>query len=453
MKFLDRLLGRRQEAAATTMTGASVVKGYTPMGYIDRTSYLSPERIAANRSVPVVLECLTGLSRMCFSGFDHVLKPLDPSDDTQAANIEKAMQQIRIQEKRIGRIGKAKKCGTINLVRAAALDGWSYRQALAEYSTALEGSWLNFTEIQHLPAQSFSLTPPGVSGDAYIADKILPGIIYDSNQDITRFFQSSASTGSTATEIDPTNLLYAEDVTVPDDVSFLRVLQPTIESWKEVRRYGMTAEKRIAVPNETARVDANDIVKMVEAKIPVRLQDLIDHCDDLAENQAYSNKKVALPATHIEYPSISMPLNPWEADKYLREEVVSFFFKRDVLEVTTQAISASNNAAKDLLDLHVASEREIWGKPFETLWSDWLAWNGFELVDEFDWWNWSPEDQKAEHEKNLQNYRSHAMTVNEFRRLEGLPELDEAGIKAMAAEHEMIFGNKDNALARSDTIV
>ncbi len=85
-----------------------------------------------------------------------------------------------------------------------------------------------------------------------------------------------------------------------------------------------------------------------------------------------------------------MPLDPWEADAYLKKEVIDFFFHRDVLEVTAQAISATNAPAKDLLDLHIASERSFGVKPFEGLWNDWLAWNGFDLVDEFSWWNWAP---------------------------------------------------------------
>lgn len=451
MSFLDRLFHRKQaEAAAPELQGRPVVRFNSPHGWVDRSAVITPERLAANRSIPVVLESLSGLSRLCFSGFDHVLKPIDSSDDTQGPNIEKAMAQIRLQEKRIGRIGKARHMGTIGLVRAAALDGWSFRQALAEYATINEGGWLNFAEIQHLPAQSFS-TASSLGGNDYLADKILPGVVFDSKQDITRFFQYAGQ--GTAKELEPDGILYIEDATVPDDISFLKVLMPTMEAWKEVRRYGMTAEKRVAVPNETERIDAGDLVKMITAKIPVKVQDLIDHCDDLAENQSYANKKVAIPGTRIEYPSISMPLNPWEADAYLKKEIIDFFFKRDILEVTAQAISATNAPAKELLDVHIASERELWGKPYEGLWNQWLEWNGFELVDEFAWWNWSPKDQKAEHDKNLENFRSHSMTLNEYRRAEGLSELDEAQIAALAAEHALIFGNKNNVMNPSNNTV
>lgn len=460
MKFLDNILSHfRQSEAAADMQGRPVVRFNSPYGWVDRSTAITPERIAANRSIPVVLESLSGLSRLCFGGFDHTLRAIDPSDDTQDPNIEKALAQIRLQEKRIGRAGKARKMGTIGLIRAASLDGWSFRQALAEYATVQEGGWLNFSEVQHLPAQSFS-TASSLGGNDYLADKILPGVVYDAKQDITRFFQNTGLTGGGVREIDGENILYIEDTQVPDDLSFLKVLMPTIEAWKEVRRYGMTAEKRVAVPNETERIDASDIVKMITAKIPVKVQDLIDHCDDLAENQSYANRKVALAGTRIEYPSISMPLNPWEADKYLKEEIISFFFAKDVLEQLGQAISVSAAPAKELIDMMVVAEREMWGKPYESLWNQWLEWNGFELIDEFAWWDWTPKDQAAAHTRNLENFRSHAMTIQTFCELEGLPiPSEEPGpdgkseLDILIEQHERIFGNKNNVVNPSNKTV
>ncbi len=442
MKFLDRFFGKKQsEAAAPEMQGRPVVRYNSPYGYQDRSTVVSADRIAANRSIPIVLESLSGLSGLCFSGFDHTLRPIDSSDDKQGPNIEKALAQIRIQEKRIGRVGKARKYGTLGLVRAAALDVWSFRQALAEYSTIQEGNWLNFAEVQHLPAQSFG-TASSLGGNDYLADKILLGVVYDSKQDLTRFFQNAGTIGGgLAKEIDGENIIYIEDVSIPDDISVLKALNPTIESWKEIRKYSMTAERRVAVPNETERIDAKDLVAMIAAKIPVKVQDLIDHCDDLAENQSSANKKVALPGTRIEYPNVSMPLDPWVADKYLKEEIISFFFLKDVLEQLNQAISVSAAPAKEIIDMVITKEQEKVGRPYEGLWDWWLTANGFELYDEFAWWSWTPADQKAEHQKNLENFRSHSITLNEYRKLEGLTELSDEEIEKLAAEHKLIFGN------------
>jgi hypothetical protein len=436
MSILSRLFPRQQEAAASAMAGSPIVRFNQPIGYVDRR--ITPELIAADRSVPVVLSALVGLNRLCFGGFDHSPKPLDESDDTQGKNIKKALEQIRIQEKRIGRVGKARRVGTLGLIRAAALDGWSFRQALSEYAIIQEGNWLNFKDIQHLPAQSFGQVPMSSSMDN-LPDKILPGIVYDPKQDITRFFQTSGFMSSPgAKELDPERILYIEDSTVPDDISFLKALVPVIEQWKEVRRYGMTAERRVAVPNETAVIDAKDIVAMAAAKVPFNVQGLIDYCKDLVENQSYSNQKVSLPGMKLQYPNISMPLNPWEADAYLKKEVIDFFFHRDVLEQMAQAISTTSTPSKDLLDLHIASERELWGKPYEGLWNEWLSWNGFELVDEFSWWNWAPADQEKERAHQLMSLNAGSMLINDYRKMNGWPEYDDAQIAQLKEERQAI---------------
>jgi len=451
MKFLDRFFQKKQ-AAARSLSGTVVTRQHIPFGYMDRSIATSPERLAANRSIPIVLEGLVGMSRLCFVGFDHVLKPIDPSDDTQADNIQKAMEQICLQEKRIGRIRKSRHNGTLGLVRASALDGWSFRQAVAEYSTVYENGWLNFEEIQMLPSLSFA-TAPNTFGQEFYPDAILPGIIYDKKEDRTRFYQSGGQASSRHVELESENILYIEDTAIPEDLSMLKVLNPTIEAWKEVRQYGMLAEHRVGIPDEVASVDAKDIVAMIEAKVPVVMQDLIDHCDDLAENQSAFNKKVLLPGTKLQYPKIEMPLNPWDADQYLKEEICDFFFKRNVIKRVEQAVSSSDSGAKTLIDIHVSSEREIWGKPFENLWNQWLEWNGFELIDEFAWWDWSPEDQDKQHKRNLENFRSHAMTIQTFCELEGLPIPNDEELQEIAAQHALLFGGKDNFLSRSNMTV
>ena len=55
------------------------------------------------------------------------------------------------------------------------------------------------------------------------------GIVTTSTQDSTRFFQNPGSIGANfgqVKELDPENVLYIEDVTVPTDLSFLRFSIP-----------------------------------------------------------------------------------------------------------------------------------------------------------------------------------------------------------------------------------
>jgi hypothetical protein len=77
-------------------------------------------------------------------------------------------------------------------------------------------------------------------------------------------------------------------------------------------------------------------------------------------------------------------------------------------------------------------------------------------VDEFAWWSWTPEDQKAEHQKNLENFRSHSITLNEYRALEGLPSLSDKEIQMLADEVALIWGKSPqgaNALNTSNITV
>ena len=443
MKIIDQIrsvIYRSEAAAPAPATGkVRAFMGSASVRSLTQAGAVSPAMIASNRSIPIVLESISGLSRLCFSNFDHVLKPLDASDDTQGKNIELAMEQIRIQEKRIGRIGKAKRQGTIGLIRASALDGWSFRQSLAEYSTVQEGNWLNFQDIQSLPALSFSMAS-SLNGDEFVVDKLLPGVVFDKKQDLTRFFQYPGV--GQAKELDPEGILYIEDVTVPDDTSFLKVLHPIMEQWKEIRKYSMLAERRVAVPNQTSRVDAKDVIALADSglltKRPNFVQELIDKCDDLAENQSYANTKSVPPGARLEYPNISMPLNPWEADQYLKDEISDFFFKRNVIKRVQQSISSSDTSQKALLDTHIFSERELWGKPFEGLWNQWLEWNGFELYDEFAYWDWTPADQTAIVSREVMKLNAGMTLINDARKACGDREYTEAEIAQLITERQTI---------------
>jgi hypothetical protein len=71
-------------------------------------------------------------------------------------------------------------------------------------------------------------------------------------------------------------------------------------------------------------------------------------------------------------------------------------------------------------------------------------------VDEFDWWQWTPADKEKEHQRNLENFRSHTITIQTYCELEGLPiPSDEPGpngkpseLDVLIDQHNRIFGNK-----------
>jgi len=422
------------DGVVADFAGVPVARYNAPIGYVDRL--LTPELLQAERSVPVVFSSLLGLGRLCFGGFDHKLSPIDPSDDGQEKQIDTCMAEIRRIEKRIGRVGKAKNTGTLGLIRATALDGWSFGKAFVEKALINEAGWMNFADVQLLPAQSFGMSVSACTGPQYIVDKILPGVIFDTSVNQVRCFQAIDAT--TRREIAPENLIYIQDAMIPEDLSFIKVLAPVIEAWKEVRRYGMTAEKRVAVPNAVASLESKDLAALVASKIPIDIKKMIAYAESLTKTQGNMNQKVTIPGIKLSYPSISMPLDPWEADAYLKKEIVDFFFHRDILEVTAQAISATNAPAKDLLDIHIASERECWAKPFEDMWSGWLLDNGWELQDTFDWWDWAPKDQTALVSRAIMKVNAGIMLVNDARRECGDTEYDEAQLAQLKEERAQI---------------
>jgi hypothetical protein len=131
-------------------------------------------------------------------------------------------------------------------------------------------------------------------------------------------------------------------------------------------------------------------------------------------------------------------LNPWEADQYLKDEISDFFFKRNVIKRVEQAISVSGNADKAMLDIHISSERELWGKPYEGLWNQWLEWNGFELVDEFDYWDWSPADQDATVKREVMKLDAGMSLINDARTACGDREYTDVELAQLMVERQML---------------
>lgn len=421
MKIIDKARKAwpfHQEAAPSKTLGRAVIKQTTkPAGHVNRQ--ITPELMAENRGAAPVQSALTMLNRLCFPGFDFVLKPMD-DDEGKAVQkkIDEAKTEIKRNDARIGRVGKQKNVGTLGLCRGAFLEGCTFRQSVVEYATKFEEGWIQFSDVQLLPGTSFSTAPPALAGnERYISDKILPGIVFDSGDDLTRFFQGHGM--GRYEEIGPENVLYLEDASIPDDTSMMRAVTPTIEAWKEVRRIAMLTEGRVGVPNEIAQLDAKDLVALTGAGVEVNISDLRDYAEDLVVNQGFDSAKVSPAGLRLQYPNIPIPLDPWEADQYLKVEILNFFFGKDITEQLSQAISISASPAKALLDARIASERELWGRPFEALWNLWLELNGFEFTCELAWWDWTPDDQEAEAKAARDDLIAGIITINEAREKRG----------------------------------
>jgi hypothetical protein len=174
----------------------------------------------------------------------------------------------------------------------------------------------------------------------------------------------------------------------------------------------------MAAPNEVARIDINDIATAKEKGLAININDLITYANDLVVNQGTATAKVALPGLKLEYPAISLPVNPTDPDKYLLQEIIAHFFSRDILEVTAQAISATSAPGKAVLDMLIASYRETNGAPWEKWWYDtMLEPNGFgDLYLTFDWFDWTPQDQQANVDQATKQFMAGGLLINDYRK-------------------------------------
>ena len=425
MKLIDTLKSRRwphrQEAAASAMSGHPVVSSSNyPTNY--RAHTYTPATLADALNILPVFSALTGLSQLAFTGFDFDPKPLDEGDDTQQKKIDIVKKEAQRLDAKIGQVGFVRNVGTLGLIKGSFLQGAAFRNAVAEYSLAYDGKWLNFDDIVLLPGESFDKAPTtGASYGTSKSDAILPGIVYDIPSRSTRYYQRQ---GTTSVELDPDRVICISDTTIPASTSHLKTVMPLVDQWRTICDYGMLAARRVSVPNEIAQIDGKEIAELLNAGGQITVAEVEKYARDIVERQGYDATKLSWAGMRLEYPRVTMPLNPWVIRDQLEKAILDFWFHKAVLESVAQAVSVSSAPEKDLIDRRIGTEREIYGEPYEAVWSDWLAENGFDLRMELAWWSWAPADQKAEAENARADLDGGICTIDEARARRGLPALD-----------------------------
>ncbi len=422
---------------------------HVPPAYIQRL--ISPYVISEYRGIPCVLSSLISLSRLCFHGCNPKFTSIDgPEDDTKGPQIKAATKQFKQMNKSIGRVGKSKKLGILPLIRYAGLEGWSYRQAVFQFEMEQKGSWINPKEIQALPTISFARPAASITSEVnrYTPDKIVPGIVFDRDQDQTRFFQSQRI-GDVPQELDPESIIYIEDIAMPDSQSMMKAIVPIVEKIREADTSGMLALHRVGVPNQVAELDVAAVEKMSQLDPTFQVQAVLNYMQEMTENQGSDTAKLAVGGMKLSYPNIPMPINPWDVEQVLEKKIIDFWFHRNILEQTGSSISTTMNPQKALLDLHIASERIIYGQPFEAwLQKEWVDVNGFDLDFAFDWWSWESTDPAAEWAAERQDFVAGALGIDEYRQRRGYGKLTPEQKKQMIEDHtELSKGQGLNAAA------
>jgi hypothetical protein len=437
-----------------SMQGSPVVAVSKPYNWIDRK--VDAPKISDKRKIPVVLSSIVALSRFCFAGYDAVIKPVDESDDTPstASKIDAALKQFKLIDKNIGRVGKSKKVGFLGLVRRTFLDTTSFRSSVFEFSQKSAKGWNGPAEIQNIPSMSIYRQPGSLMDpDKYIVDYILKGILYDTSTDKTRFFQAKKSFDEPV-ELNSDQILHIEDQSVPEDSSMVGSIVPSIEQWQTMRKNLMIGMHRgMAAPNMVARIDAADLARAKEAGVGIVLSDLVAYAKALVENQGSDIAQMAWPGLKLEYPSVSLPVNPTDPDKFLQQEIVSHFFQRNITEQLAAAVSTTSEPAKAVIDALVGSYRETNGKPWETfINSTILEPNGFaDFEFEFTWWDYTPKDQQLIVNNATQQFNSGGLLINDYRKKLGDEPYSPEEISQLIAEHQALRAAKPPAFGGSQT--
>ena len=417
MKIHRRIGGKLYNAAAPQqMVGAPVVVYQTPYRYVDRQ--ITADMLVDSYKMPLIFSSLSFLSRLCFGGLDFKLESIDgPEDDTKKQQIAQALSQIKEADKTLARIGRNKNCTTLECVRKAALEGWTFNRAFFERAQQMGEGNVYYPRLQHLPSQSFNRTPSAVSGNnRYQVDNILKGIIFDTQEAEPHFFQNVDAIREPI-EIPADQLMFIEDTALPDNTSLLHSVASTIELMKQARHDFRLALARVGTPKEVAEVDGAALAAMKNAGIDIAggYQSLVDYCNNMVQTQSTNQAEVALPGVKFRYPVIPIALNPMDVEKFIEQIILNHFFAKAITEQLAQAISVSSTPGKALLDSVISGHQEAIGKPFEKLWQEFLDINGYDLLVSFDYWSWSPKDQKAEADKATTMFSVGGSLVNDYR--------------------------------------
>ena len=386
---------------------------------------------AINSAVEIhkVSSAIGQIARLAFQGFDPVIIPSPDEPEARGKRkSEEALKKWKKLDRKIGDVGKIGSVGTLGLVRRTFMDTAGYKQAVFEYEKAEVDGWIDPVAIQWLPARTFNRAHSKYLGqDRYIPDRLLKGILYDTQDRRTIFNQT---VGQNIVEISLDQVLYIEDA-LCEGPSYIGNLIPSIDQWLFARRKMMLAIRDGAEPKMNVELRHD-----LEGKFSINYDTLQKHAQNILKARAAgANAFVNPPGLQVNYPNVSTSMDSLEADAYLKKEILEHFFPRDWLEMSGQAISTTTAPLKTILDMLVSGHRETNGRPWERFWTQWLEENGFESYEfQLRWWDLTPKDILAERQQAREDRKAGILTIDEARKVQGLPPLDETQRQMIQAE-------------------
>jgi len=418
--MFQRLLNAAK-AISASLKGSTVParSAYAARNYAPVDVPITPDLLTSIVTIHKVSSIMRQIAQLAFPGFDPIITaPEGEDEDVAKIRIAEAMRHWKMLDRKIGSIGRQKEAGTLELIRSTFLETATYKSALFEYRMDNVDGWYDPVEIQWIPSKTLHTAPVEISADErYIRDDLLKGIVYDTKERKTLFYQTVNHTEKVLLEEE--NCIYIEDNLVRG-LSYVANIVPSIEQWRYMRRNLMYVAHEAGTPKQVIEI------------VPPGRDDIWEfNVDDLAKTaqemlvKGPEENAFLLPAgLKMSYPSVPVPINPQEPDLYLKNEIRDHFFPKDLLEQTAQAISSTAQPLKVMLDMMVSTHRETCGRPWERFWTKWLEENGFVgYTFTFGWWDLTPKDTIALRAQDRADVIAGIMTRDEARKNQDLPAL------------------------------
>jgi len=424
---------------ASGTTGKSQVN-LSSSGFAAVDRNITASAIVSALSVPPVQGLLLPISKIAFNGYDIVPRPPE-EEKANEAKIAEARRGLRMADKVVQ---------SRSNIRQTFFDTLGFRHSIYNYSLKTEEQWTIPDVFKHLPAVSFEAAPDNTRGsDRYFSDPLLKGIVTDADDDSIHYWQSQSRSGKPV-EIEADQIFHIQDRT-PGELSYIASIIPTIRQWGFARSQAvMKYLQRVAAPNAVGVIDFQYVTAMMgdgqgdEGYLGTKTMgipsEVWDYLDKVIKAQSTDTAFLMPPGTKLDYPTLSAR-PPIEIDQYLIREITSHLIPVNILDTLGSAISKSSTPALELFQLIVNGWREICARPFEEFYSKLLEDNGFiGWTCEFQWWPIVPEDKAQVHREALDGAMNRLITVNEYRAIHSLPELDDAALAQMSNEYNQLGG-------------
>ena len=274
-------------------------------------------------------------------------------------------------------------------------------------------------------ATSFTIWPPGIApiGPRWISGRVLKGIVYDSSERNTQFWQSF-SNFIVPVQIPTARVMHVKDQVsrYVDGESYLAGVLPSIVQQEFTRKVMMLAVKRwgagvVGIKVGTLKNAAGVPITAADPEGKGRNRQTVANlwADDLLKNWDNANAFKLLEEHELVFPPNRIGSDTTKPDEYFKKEILQHLIARDFIEQNNGAMSASSDPLIDFFMLVVNSWRPIVTKPWELLFNILLELNGFE--------GWTMEyvmetpdfrDSNSKHTNSLAALQAHAISLARF---------------------------------------